>query len=189
MCPASRLPLAGALLQTLAVVVTHTCTLHHTQMQEEALYCYYVSRLPLANASIQDAGWRRRVVARAGRQLCSAQPAAAQGKCVYDLCTRLLPSCTHVHFVMEGAHAFCGGCTAVVLHMQRIASAAHTCAHNPGLFDAAAEHYTFAVNAAIVDNQFATPDGAVHLAAAGIKPVQLEPRAPPPLQVGCMLLF
>ena len=33
-----------------------------------------------------------------------------------------------------------------------------------------AQHYAYAVNAAIVDGQFTTPDGRIHLAAANIQP-------------------
>lgn len=51
--------------------------------------------------------------------------------------------------------------------------------------DATQEHHKFAVNAGIVDHEFGTPEGSVHLAAAGIKPVRH--RQPVPHQ-GCVPL-
>lgn len=51
-----------------------------------------------------------------------------------------------------------------------------------GMFGAAAQHYAFAVNAAIVDQQFSTAEGSVHLASAGLSPVRLPPQ-PAPQQV------
>lgn len=60
--------------------------------------------------------------------------------------------------------------------------------------DAAHDHYKFAVNRAVVDHEFNTPDGAVHLAAAGIKPIKDQQVVPSqgcvPLQLlpaGCMV--
>lgn len=52
-------------------------------------------------------------------------------------------------------------------------------------FAAIVEHYKFAVNAAIVNYQFGTAEGRVHLAAAGIQPVQQQPPVP---QQGCLPL-
>jgi hypothetical protein len=52
-------------------------------------------------------------------------------------------------------------------------------------FAAIEGHYKFAVNAAIVNYQFTTPEGLVHLTAAGIQPVQQQPLVP---QQGCLPL-
>jgi hypothetical protein len=51
--------------------------------------------------------------------------------------------------------------------------------------EATSEQYKFAVNAAIVDHEFSTAEGSVHLAAAGIKPIRQ--RQPVPSQ-GCVPL-
>lgn len=47
------------------------------------------------------------------------------------------------------------------------------------------EHYKFAVNAAIVDYQFGTEEGAIHLAAANIQPIRTAAVVP---QQGCIPL-
>jgi hypothetical protein len=52
-------------------------------------------------------------------------------------------------------------------------------------FAAIEEHYKFAMNAAIVNYQFTTPEGQVHLKAAGIQPVHQQPPVP---QQGCLPL-
>jgi hypothetical protein len=52
-------------------------------------------------------------------------------------------------------------------------------------FAATEEHYKFAVNAAIVNYQFTTAEGQVHLSAAGIQPVRQQPLVP---QQGCLPL-
>lgn len=52
----------------------------------------------------------------------------------------------------------------------------------PAFFAAAAAHYAYAVNAAVVDQQHATPEGAVHLVAANV-PAARRPRSVPE-QVG-----
>lgn len=51
--------------------------------------------------------------------------------------------------------------------------------------EATQEHYKYAVNAAIVEHEFGTPEGSVHLAAAGIKPIWQQ--QPVPSQ-GCVPL-
>lgn len=51
--------------------------------------------------------------------------------------------------------------------------------------EATQEHYKFAVNAAIVDHEFGTREGSVHLAAAGIKPIRQQQTAP---EQGCVPL-
>lgn len=51
--------------------------------------------------------------------------------------------------------------------------------------EATQEHYKFAVNAAIVDHEFGTQEGSVHLAAAGIKPIRQQHAVP---SQGCVPL-
>lgn len=51
--------------------------------------------------------------------------------------------------------------------------------------EATQEHYKFAVNAAIVEHELGTPEGSVHLAAAGIKPVRQQQAVP---SQGCVPL-
>uniref|UniRef100_A0A383V949 AAA+ ATPase domain-containing protein n=1 Tax=Tetradesmus obliquus TaxID=3088 RepID=A0A383V949_TETOB len=102
------------------------------EIEREARYSHYVSKLLRHNRSKLDSSFRQRVARMAGAQLAQQQPDVAAD-----------------------------------------------------FFAAIEDHYKFAVNAAIVNYQFTTPEGQVHLTAAGIQPVQQQPLVP---QQGCLPL-
>ncbi len=108
---------------------------------------------------------------RAGVGLVTAAPDAAEGA---YLLARLSDA---MQYVYKQLFTSPKPSTKPTNHLQT-----HQSHHTSAFLAAAAGHYAFAVNAAIVDAQFGTADGAVHLAAAGIEPVKVV--APPPPQVG-----
>jgi hypothetical protein len=139
------------------------------QMEREARFNHYVASLQFYNHSRLDDGFRQRVVCMAGARLAELLPHVTTGE-RQRVRLSVPPCCTPA--VATSAHCADTCCSAAA----RVATE---------FLDATRQHYRFAVNAAIVQHEFHTPAGSIHLAAAGIQPVQHQHMVP---QQGCVAL-
>lgn len=147
-------------------------------MEKEARYNHYVSKLLWYNRSKVDEMFKQRVARMAGMQLTQQLPQVASGGIKGALLvSEAAGGCTLPTSICV-PYKLCYAWVLVLVSMMGVVAAAD-------FFQATSEHYKFAVNAAIVNYQFHTAEGAIHLSAAGIQPVSQQPPVP---QQGCVPL-